>query len=50
MQSRYLPTANHELYTCEERIFEMGRRTVKYINSLGGEGLTTTIGWPQEVR
>jgi epoxyqueuosine reductase QueG len=49
MQSRYLPTANHELYTCEERIFEMGRRTVKYINSLGGEGLTTTIGWPQEV-
>jgi ferredoxin/putative sterol carrier protein len=27
----------------------MGRRTVKYINSLGGEGLTTTIGWPQEV-
>jgi ferredoxin/putative sterol carrier protein len=49
MQSRYLPTANHELYTCEERLFDMGRRTVKYINSLGGEGLTTTIGWPQEV-
>ena len=49
MQSRYLPTANHELYQCEERIFEMGRRTVKYINSLGGEGLTTTVGWPQEV-
>jgi NAD-dependent dihydropyrimidine dehydrogenase PreA subunit/putative sterol carrier protein len=49
MQSRYLPTANHELYTCEERLFEMGRRTVKYVNSLGGEGLTTTVGWPQEV-
>jgi epoxyqueuosine reductase QueG len=49
MQSRYLPTANHELYTCEERLFEMGRRTIKYLNSLGGEGLTTTVGWPQEV-
>jgi epoxyqueuosine reductase QueG/putative sterol carrier protein len=49
MQSRYLPTANHELYTCEERLFEIGRRTVKYINGLGGEGLTTTVGWPQEV-
>jgi epoxyqueuosine reductase QueG/putative sterol carrier protein len=49
MQSRYLPTANHELYTCEERLFEMGRRTVTLINGLGGEGLTTTVGWPQEV-
>jgi ferredoxin/putative sterol carrier protein len=49
MQSRYLPTANHELYGCEERIFEMGRKTIKHINGLGGEGLTTTIGWPQEV-
>ena len=49
MQSRYLPTANHELYTCEERIFEMGHRTVGYIRTLGGESLTTTIGWPQEV-
>ena len=49
MQSRYLPTANHELYSCEERIFQMGHRTVKYVNALGGEGLTTTIGWPQEV-
>lgn len=49
MQSRYLPTANHELYSCEERIFQMGHRTVKYLNALGGEGLTTTIGWPQEV-
>jgi NAD-dependent dihydropyrimidine dehydrogenase PreA subunit len=49
MQSRYLPAANHELYTCEERVFEMGRRTIQYIRSLGGEGLTTTIGWPQEV-
>ena len=49
LQSRYLPTANHELYTCEERIFEMGRRTIEYVESLGGAGLTTTIGWPQEV-
>ncbi|HXJ33394.1 MAG TPA: SCP2 sterol-binding domain-containing protein [Candidatus Eisenbacteria bacterium] len=49
MQSRYLPTANHELYSCEERLFAMGHRTVKYIQSLGGAGLTTTIGWPQEV-
>jgi len=49
MQSRYLPSANSELYRCEERLWEMGRRTVKYINALGGEGLTTTIGWPQEV-
>src|SRR5262249_9309471 len=48
MQSRYLPTANHELYSCEERLFAMGHRTVKLLNSLGGEGLTTTIGWPQE--
>ena len=24
MQSRYLPTANHELYSCEERIFADG--------------------------
>lgn len=49
MQSRYLPSANTELYRCEERLWEMGRRTVKVINRLGGEGLTTTIGWPQEV-
>jgi epoxyqueuosine reductase QueG/putative sterol carrier protein len=49
MQSRYLPTANHELYSCEERIFHAGHRTVKLLNTLGGEGLTTTIGWPQEV-
>jgi epoxyqueuosine reductase QueG/putative sterol carrier protein len=49
MQSRYLPTANHELYSCEERIFDMGHRTISYIRSLGGESLTTTIGWPQEV-
>jgi len=27
MQSRYLPTANHELYSCEERVFQMGHRT-----------------------
>jgi epoxyqueuosine reductase QueG len=49
MQSRYLPTANHELYQVEERLFEWGHRTIQYIKSLGGEGLTTTIGWPQEV-
>jgi ferredoxin len=49
MQSRYLPTANHELYTTEERLFEMGRRTIAYMRTLGGSGLTTTIGWPQEV-
>src|SRR5207249_652238 len=36
-------------YRCEERLWEMGRRAVKYVNALGGEGLTTTIGWPQEV-
>jgi len=49
MQSRYLPSANNELYRCEERLWEMGRKTVKYVNRLGGEGLTTTIGWPMEV-
>jgi len=49
MQSRYLPSANHELYSCEERLFEWGHRTVKLVESLGGAGLTTTIGWPQEV-
>jgi len=49
MQSRYLPSANHELYQCEERLFEMGRRTVALVESLGGAGLTTTVGWPQEV-
>ena len=49
MQSRYLPTANHELYECEERLFQWGHKVIKYVNSLGGEGLTTTIGWPQEV-
>jgi epoxyqueuosine reductase QueG/putative sterol carrier protein len=49
MQSRYLPSANNELYRCEERLWEMGRRTVKHLNELGAEGLTTTIGWPMEV-
>jgi len=49
MQSRYLPTANHELYTCEERLFEAGRKAIRYIKTLGGEGLTTTVGWPQDV-
>ncbi len=49
LQSRYLPTANGELYRCEERLWDMDRRTIQYIRSLGGEGLTTTIGWPMEV-
>jgi ferredoxin len=49
MQSRYLPTANHELYSCEERLFAWGHATIKLLRSLGAEGLTTTIGWPQEV-
>jgi NAD-dependent dihydropyrimidine dehydrogenase PreA subunit len=49
MQSRYLPTANHELYQVEERLFSWGHRTIQHIKNLGGEGLTTTIGWPQEV-
>jgi len=49
MQSRYLPTANHELYTTEERLFEMGRRAIAYVRTLGGSGVTTTVGWPQEV-
>jgi len=49
MQSRYLPSANHELYECEERLFKWGHEVLQYIKTLGGEGLTTTIGWPQEV-
>jgi epoxyqueuosine reductase QueG len=49
MQSRYLPTANHELYECEERLFRWGHDVIRLVKSLGGEGLTTTIGWPQEV-
>ncbi len=49
MQSRYLPTANHELYQTEERLFAWGQRAIKYLKTLGGEGLTTTVGWPQEV-
>ncbi|MGH7899575.1 MAG: SCP2 sterol-binding domain-containing protein [Candidatus Binatia bacterium] len=49
MQSRYLPTANHELYETEERLFKWGHQAIRYVKSLGGEGLTTTIGWPQEV-
>lgn len=49
MQSRYLPTANHELYTTEERLFEMGRRAIVYLRGLGASGVTTTMGWPQEV-
>jgi ferredoxin len=49
MQSRYLPTANHELYETEERLFAWDHQVLRYVKSLGGEGLTTTIGWPQEV-
>lgn len=49
MQSRYLPTANHELYHCEERLFHWGQAALKYLRTLGAEGLTTTVGWPQEV-
>jgi len=49
MQSRYLPSANHELYHCEERLFKWGQSALKYLRSIGAEGLTTTIGWPQEM-
>jgi epoxyqueuosine reductase QueG len=49
LQSRYLPTANHELYQTEEQLFSWGREVIGYIKSLGGQGLTTTVGWPQEV-
>ena len=49
LQSRYLPTANHALYQCEERVFEMSERTIALVESLGGAGLSTTVGWPQEV-
>ncbi len=49
MQSRYLPTANHELYETEDRLFKWNHEVLRYVKSLGGEGLTTTIGWPQEV-
>src|SRR5207244_9976888 len=47
--SRCPPSANHEFCECEERRFKWGHAVVRYIGSLGGEGLTTTIGWPQEV-
>jgi epoxyqueuosine reductase QueG len=49
MQSRYLPTANHELYQCEERLFAWGHDVIRHLRTLGAAGLTTTIGWPQEV-
>ena len=49
MQSRYLPTANHELYDCEERLFRWGRDVISFVRTLGGDSLTTTVGWPQEV-
>ena len=49
MQSRYLPTANHELYESEERLFRWNHEVLRYVQSLGGAGLTTTVGWPQEV-
>jgi epoxyqueuosine reductase QueG/putative sterol carrier protein len=49
MQSRYLPTANHELYETEERLFKWNHDVIRYLKTLGAEGLTTTVGWPQEV-
>jgi epoxyqueuosine reductase QueG/putative sterol carrier protein len=49
MQSRYLPTANHELYESEERLFKWNHDVIRYVQSLGGAGLSTTVGWPQEV-
>jgi epoxyqueuosine reductase QueG len=49
LQSRYLPTANHELYETEERLFHWNGVTIKHLKALGAEGLTTTVGWPQEV-
>lgn len=49
MQSRYTPSANRELYDSEECLLESGRKVIRYINSLGGEGLTTAMGWPMEV-
>lgn len=49
MQSRYLPSANHELYMGEEAVFQASRSAIRYIRSLGGEGVSTTVGWPQEV-
>jgi len=49
MQSRYLPTANHELYETEERLFRWNHDVIRYLRTLGAEGLTTTVGWPQEV-
>ncbi|MBV8139290.1 MAG: SCP2 sterol-binding domain-containing protein [Deltaproteobacteria bacterium] len=49
LQSRYLPTANHELYECEERLFKWSHEVIRYLKTLGAEGLTTTVGWPQEV-
>jgi epoxyqueuosine reductase QueG len=49
MQSRYLPTANHELYETEERLFRWNHEVLGVVKALGGAGLTTTIGWPQEV-
>jgi len=49
MQSRYLPTANHELYETEERLFQWNHDVIRLLKTLGAEGLTTTVGWPQEV-
>src|SRR6185369_9907733 len=34
MQSRYLPSANHELYECEDRLFKWNHDVIRYINSL----------------
>lgn len=49
LQSRYLPTANHELYQCEERLFSWGSKAIEILKRYGADALTTTVGWPQEV-
>src|ERR1043165_2832051 len=46
MQSRYLPTANHELYETEERLFKWNHDVIGYLKTLGAEGRTTALGWP----
>jgi AcrR family transcriptional regulator/putative sterol carrier protein len=46
---RNLEEILHELYQCEERLFAWGSRAIGLLRKAGGEGLTTTIGWPQEV-
>src|SRR5690242_17831353 len=49
MQSRHVLTANHKLYETVVRPINWYHRTIRHLKSLGGDGLTTTIGWPQEV-